>query len=109
MAGALMVAPVWRLPHVSGPGLAWIIVAVAIEEFAFRGVLFAMLRRAGGLPLAIAGSAATFTLAHVASTASPSILLVALAGICFGLLRAIRGSLWTSGVAHLVLDLVSLA
>jgi len=108
VAGAVMAEPVWRLPHASASGATWVLVAVAIEEVVFRGVLFATLRRAGGLPLAIAGSTLAFTAAHAASAAWPSIVLVALAGICLGLLRAIRGALWASGLAPLLMDLVSL-
>lgn len=107
-AGILVVAPVWRLPAISVSGASWLLLAVTVEEVAFRGVLYAVLRRIGGVPLAIGGSAVAFTVAHVASAGGPSLLLVALAGLYLGLLRAIRGDLWTSGLAHLVMNLVSL-
>ena len=107
-AGILVVAPIWRMPFLSLSGADWLLVAVAVEEVVFRGVLFAILRRAGGLPLAIGGSAVAFTFAHAASAGWLSLVLVALAGLFLGLLRAIRGDLWTSGFAHLVMDLVSL-
>ena len=108
IAGTLVVAPVWRLPLISFSDGTWLLIAVAVEEVAFRGVLFAILRRAGRLPLAIGGSAFAFTVAHAGSAGWPSLVLVALAGIFFGLLRAVRGDLWTSGFAHLIIDLVSL-
>ena len=106
-AGVLVIAPVSRLPHLSFASAGWLLVAVIVEEVAFRGVLFAVLRRAGGLPLAIGGSTAIFTLAHAVS-GWPALFLVVLAGIYLGLLRAIRGDLWASGIAHLLMDLVSL-
>jgi membrane protease YdiL (CAAX protease family) len=108
-AGILVVVPVWRLPIISVSGAGWLLVVVGVEEVAFRGVLFALLRQAGGLPLAIAGSAVAFTVAHAASAGGPSLLLAALSGLYFGLLRAIRGDLWTSGFAHFLMDLVSLS
>lgn len=109
IAGALVVAPVWRLPVASVSGASWLVIAVAVEEVAFRGVLFALLRRRGGFPLAIVGSAIVFTVAHAGSARLPSLALVALLGTYLGLLRAIRGDLWVSGFAHLIIDLVSLA
>jgi membrane protease YdiL (CAAX protease family) len=108
IAGILVIAPVWRLPAVSFSSAEWLVLAVAVEEVAFRGVLFAILRRMGGVPLAIGGSAAVFTAAHIGSVGWPSLVLVALAGLYLGLLRALRGDLWTSGIAHLVMDVVSL-
>jgi membrane protease YdiL (CAAX protease family) len=101
VAGIFVIAPVWRLPHVSFFNAGWLLVAVIVEEVAFRGVLFAL------LPLAIGGSAATFTLAHAAS-GWPALLLVAIAGVYLGILRGIRGDLWACGIAHLLMDLVSL-
>jgi membrane protease YdiL (CAAX protease family) len=108
IAGVLVVAPVWRLPAISVSSAGWLVLAVAVEEVAFRGVLFAILRRLGGLPLAIVGSAAVFTVAHAGSVGWPSLVLIALAGLYLGLLRAMRGDLWASGMAHLLMDLVSL-
>jgi membrane protease YdiL (CAAX protease family) len=107
-AGIVVVAPVWRLPVISVSGASWLLIAVAVEEIAFRGVLYAVLLRTGGVPLAIGGSALAFTVAHAAGAGWPSLVLVALAGLYLGLLRAIRGDLWTSGLAHLLMDLVSL-
>ena len=108
IAGLVIVFPVWRLPFLSIGRLSWLLAVVALEEVAFRGVLFALLRRAGGLPLAIGGSALAFTLAHVGSAGVPGLTLVALAGLFLGLLRAMRGDLWTPAIAHLLIDLVSL-
>ena len=108
IAGILIVAPVWRLHVIAVSSAGWLLLAVAIEEIAFRGVLFAVLRRAGGLPLAISGSAAVFTVAHAGSTTWPSLGLVALAGLYLGLLRSIRGDVWAPGFAHLLMNLVSL-
>ncbi|MDQ6884393.1 MAG: CPBP family glutamic-type intramembrane protease [Candidatus Dormibacteraeota bacterium] len=109
VAGTLLVAPVWRLPLLTAPGASWLFVAVVVEEVAFRGVLFAILRRVGGLPLATLGSTAAFTMAHVGSAPWPALALVGLAGLLLGLLRAMRGDLWAPGIAHFLLDLVSRA
>ncbi len=107
-AGILVVAPVWRLPIFSLSGAGWLLIAVAVEEVAFRGVLYAVLLRIGGVPLAVGGSALVFTVAHAASAGGPSLVLVALAGLYLGLLRAMRDDLWTSGLSHLLMDIVSL-
>jgi membrane protease YdiL (CAAX protease family) len=108
IAGVLVVVPVGHLPAISVSSAGWLVLAVAVEEVAFRGALFAILRRVGGVPLAIGGSAAVFTAAHIGGVGWPSLLLVALAGLYLGLLRALRGDIWTSGIAHLLMDLVSL-
>ncbi len=108
VAGVLLVAPVWHVPSLTAASASWLFVAVVVEEVAFRGVLFAILRRVGGLPLAILGSTAAFTMAHVGSAPWPALALVALAGLFLGLLRAMRGDLWASGIAHFLMDLVSL-
>lgn len=107
-AGILVVAPVWRTPAISTSRVVWLVVLVSVEEVAFRGVLFALLRRIGGIPLAIAGSSVVFTVAHTASAGWAFLVVVALAGLYLGLLRALSGDLWTSGVVHLLMDLVSL-
>ncbi|GAC1482424.1 MAG: hypothetical protein PVSMB9_08140 [Candidatus Dormibacteria bacterium] len=107
IGGVLLVVPVWRTPLVSVADMNWLLVPVVVEEVAFRGVLFAVLQRAGGLPLAVGGSAALFTLAHLGSAGLPGVALVALAGLFLGLLRALRNDLWAPGIAHLLMDLVS--
>ena len=108
IAGLVIVLPVWRLPLMSMARVSWLLAVVIVEEVVFRGVLFALLRRAGGLRLALGGSAVAFTLAHVGSAGVPGLALVALAGLFLGLLRAMRGDLWAPAIAHLLIDLVSL-
>jgi len=108
IAGILVIAPVWHWPSFSMASPSWVLVAVMVEEVAFRGVLFALLRRAGGLPLAIAGSTVVFTVAHAGSAGWQGLGLVGLAGLYLGVLRTIRGDLWASGIAHFLMDLVSL-
>jgi len=108
IAGILIVAPVWRLHVIAVSSAGWLLLAVAIEEIAFRGVLFAVLRRAGGAPLAVGGSTFIFTLAHAASYPGPALALVALAGLYLGLLRALTGDLWGSGIAHALMNVASL-
>jgi membrane protease YdiL (CAAX protease family) len=107
-AGFLVVAPVQHLPHLLMAGTGWLPVAVIVEEVVFRGLLFALLRRLGGQPLAIGGSAALFTAAHLGGYGWPALALVALAGLFLGLLRAISHDLWAPAFAHLLMDLVSL-
>ncbi len=108
VAGGLLVAPVWHVPPLTAASASWLLLAVVVEEVAFRGVLFAILRRLGGLPLAVVGSTAAFTLAHIGRAGWPSLALVALAGLFLGLLRAMRDDLWAPGIAHFLMDLVSL-
>lgn len=109
VAGAfLAVAPVWHLSAPSPAAGGWLLLAVAVEEIVFRGVLFAALQRIGGMTLAVGGSAAAFTAAHAASAPWPSLVLVALAGLFLALLRSLRGDLWTCGIPHLLMDLTSL-
>ncbi len=107
-AGILLVEPVWRQPSLTAASASWLLVAVVVEEVAFRGVLFAILRQVGGLPLAVLGSTVAFTAAHAGSAPLPTLALVALAGLFLGLLRAMLGNLWASGIAHVLMDLVSL-
>jgi membrane protease YdiL (CAAX protease family) len=72
---------------------AWLIVAVSAEEFVFRGVIFVALQHLGGPVVALAGSTAAFTLAHVAADPGPSILLVLVLGAYLGILRLITSNL----------------
>lgn len=107
-AGLLVIAPVWHWPLLSIGGGAWLAAVVTVEEIVFRGVLFAALQRAGGAPLAVGGSTFIFTLAHAASYPGPALALVALAGLYLGLLRALTGDLWASGIAHALMNVASL-
>lgn len=73
-----------------------------VEELAFRGLVFAALRKAGARPwLAIAISAALFALLHF----EPSrVALLLAAGVVFGILRQRTGALGAPIIAHALLN-----
>ena len=73
-----------------------------VEELAFRGLVFASLRKAGAPPwLAIVISAALFALLHF----EPSrIALLLAAGLVFGILRQRTGALGAPIIAHALLN-----
>jgi membrane protease YdiL (CAAX protease family) len=88
------------------PGLALAAVAVSIgEEVAFRGALYAALDEIGGAPLAIAGSTALWTLAHVLSHPPQFLWAVAAAGLLLALWRWACRDLVGPIVAHVIADL----
>ena len=73
-----------------------------VEELAFRGLVFASLRKAGARPwLAIVVSAALFALLHVEPSRVPLLLA---AGIVFGILRHRTGALGAPIIAHALLN-----
>jgi membrane protease YdiL (CAAX protease family) len=108
---ALLLQPLTghQLGRVAPAAMMWIAPAAAAEEFVFRGVLFAALERAGGVWLALVGSTAAFTLAHLAADPSASLILVLVLGAYLGLLRLLSSSLWAPGVAHILINAASLA
>jgi membrane protease YdiL (CAAX protease family) len=87
-------------------GLALAAVAVSIgEEIAFRGALYAALEEVGGAPLAIVGSAALWTVAHLLSHPAEFLGAVAAAGLLFGLWRWACKDLVGPIVGHVLADL----
>jgi membrane protease YdiL (CAAX protease family) len=87
-------------------GLALAAVAVSIgEELAFRGALYAALDELGGAPLAIAGTTALWTLAHVLSHPPDFLGAVAAAGLLLALWRWACRDLVAPIIGHVIADL----
>lgn len=96
----------------------------AFEEVAFRGVTHAMLRRAAGQPLALAGSSLAFGLWHVGPTlaalrhnqvagrpAGPvagAVAATTVAGVALGVLRDLSGHVLPCWLAHWTSNTVGL-
>jgi membrane protease YdiL (CAAX protease family) len=92
--------------------LAMIWLTALPEEALFRGVVQARLRdlagdSAAGRALAVAGAAAVFGLAH-AGGGWTYVLLAAIAGLGYGAIYAMTGSVWASAAGHTALNLVHL-
>jgi membrane protease YdiL (CAAX protease family) len=75
-----------------------VVLAPLFEEFIFRGLLFRSLRRATGLPLAVAGSAAVFAVIHPPVSFLPVFVLGVVAALAFERTRL----LWAPIAAHAV-------
>ncbi len=73
------------------------------EELLFRGYAFTVLAERFGAAVAVAVTSVGFSLLHLTnpSVSAQSLLLVALAGVWLGLVRAVTGSLWAAYAAHL--------
>jgi len=108
LAGAMLILPVLHRPAVAPLTAGWLVAAVSVEEIVFRGVVFAALFRAGGLVLAIGGSTVAFALAHAGAYSWPALGIVALVGLYLGILRALTRGCWAPGIAHLLMDVMSL-
>lgn len=86
--------------------LAMPAICVAVgEEVAFRGALFALLRRAFGPAAAILGSTGAFVLAHVLSHPASFLLPVAALGVLLGIWRWLFQDLVAPVTAHVLADL----
>ena len=86
---------------------AWILLAVAVEEVFFRGLLFAVIQRWWGSVPAVVGSSAAFALAHGAAYPGRTLLAVAIAGLYLGVLRVLAWNLWAPAGSHAALDLLT--
>ena len=87
-------------------GLALAAVAISIgEEVAFRGALYAALDELGGAPLAVGGSTALWTLAHVLSHPPEFLGAVFAAGLLLALWRWACRDLVGPIVGHVIADL----
>ena len=75
------------------------------EEIAFRGALYAALEDLGGAPVAIAGSTALWTAAHVLSHPPQFLVVVAAAGLLLALWRWACKDLVGPIVGHVIADL----
>lgn len=87
-------------------GLAAAAIAISIgEEVAFRGALYTALDELGGAPLAIVGSTALWTLAHVLSHPPEFLGAVFAAGLLLALWRWACKDLVGPIVGHVIADL----
>jgi membrane protease YdiL (CAAX protease family) len=75
-----------------------------VEELLFRGVLFALARRAWGGGSATAVSSTAFALAHAALYPWPVLLLGLVAGLLLGLWRLASDDLAGPILAHALAD-----
>lgn len=88
------------------PELAVAAVAVSVgEEVAFRGALFAALEECGGPVLALLGSTAVWTAAHVLSHPLAFLPAVAAAGLLLGTWRWACRDLVGPILGHVIADL----
>ncbi len=108
VAGVMLILPVLHRPSVAPVTAGWLVAAVSVEEIIFRGVIFAAFLRAGGLGLAIGGSTLAFALAHAGAYGWPALAVVALVGLYLGIIRALTHGCWAPGIAHLLMDVMSL-
>jgi membrane protease YdiL (CAAX protease family) len=80
-----------------------IAVAPVVEELVFRGLLFAVLERAMGLPVAVVTTAVLFAGLHIPEywNAWNHVLLILAVGLVFSLARGMTGSLTPSIILHI--------
>lgn len=97
------------------PMISWvlgaiaILVAPALEEVIFRGVVLDVIARRWSWWPAAVGQAAVFSAIHIETLLAPSMFLaLGLLGFVFAVLRRLTGSLIAPIVAHLVFNAVSL-
>jgi membrane protease YdiL (CAAX protease family) len=78
-------------------------VAPVVEELVFRGLLFAVLERAVGLPFAVVTTAVLFAGLHIPEywNAWNHVLLILAVGMVFSLARGVTGSLTASILLHI--------
>lgn len=79
-----------------------VLLAPFMEELIFRGLLFAFFERLLGVPMAVVGTAALFAALHVSQYwgAWNHVVLIALVGFCFSLVRGVTGSVTPGYVLH---------
>ncbi len=81
------------------------ITAGIVEEFLYRGFAFWYLAHFMPMWAVVLVSSVAFGLGHTYQGAS-GVLRVALAGIAFGILYVLTGSIWLPMLAHVVLDIL---
>ena len=88
-----------------------ILIAPVIEELFFRGFLYPVLARRGGVPAAVLATSVAFTLIHVSQLAGTWLPLVILffVGLAFTLARAWTGSVAVPYLMHLGYNLTLFA
>jgi membrane protease YdiL (CAAX protease family) len=97
------------------PLIAWvmgglaILVAPAVEEIVFRGVMLDVMARRWSWGIAAIAQAAVFSAIHIETLVSPAMFLaLGLLGYLFAWLRRVTGSLIAPIVAHLVFNATSI-
>ncbi len=107
--GGILLLPAavrWGGGPVLAPGFALAAVAVSVgEEVAFRGALYAALEQAYGPAVAVLGSTAAWTLAHVLSHPLPFLPAVAAAGLLLAAWRWAVRDLVGPIIGHTLADL----
>jgi membrane protease YdiL (CAAX protease family) len=79
--------------------------AAIVEEILYRGYLIEKLRQVtGSMGIAVLGSAAIFTYAHLAGWGAVQLIPVAAAGLIFALLYAWRRDLGSNMIGHFIAD-----
>lgn len=97
----------WQGAPLLPPPMALSAIFIAAgEELAFRGALYAALEAAGGPLLAVLGSAAAFTAAHLLSHPPLFLLAVLAAGLLLGAWRWAARDLVGPLVGHALADVV---
>jgi len=81
-------------------GMLWI--AAALEEIAFRGILFRLIEERIGTAAAIVGSSVIFAVAHLANNGAGwiSTIVATLAGIMWAELFVLTRNLWVTTAHH---------
>jgi uncharacterized protein len=86
--------------------IALCVTAGLCEEFLYRGFVFAAIARAAGIPLALIGSSAMFSLAHIYQ-GRRGLITTFILGVLFAVSRIWTGNLIPAIAAHAVVDLVA--
>ena len=89
--------------------LLWLLAPAALwEELLFRGYLWTVAERAGGMRVALWSTSIAFGLAHVTNPGASvrSVAIVVLAGLCLGTVRAETASVPAAWAAHLAWNAV---
>jgi membrane protease YdiL (CAAX protease family) len=86
----------------AGRMAVFLLPAALWEELAFRGYPFAVLRRAIGVPAALAATSLLFGLAHAQNRPGSALplALVTLAGVFLGGIVVRGGGVWAAWMAH---------
>ena len=97
------------MPETAIESLVFVALAVTAgvcEEFLYRGFVFAAITRAAGVPIALLGSSALFSLAHIYQ-GRRGLITTFILGVLFAASRIWTGNLIPAVVAHAVVDLVA--
>jgi membrane protease YdiL (CAAX protease family) len=111
IAGSILPAPEHELPmeallkstaNLVVLGLFAVVFAPPFEELVFRGFLFPVFEAAHGAPVAVAATAALFSLLHGSQYGWhwPHLLLLLGVGVIFGVIRAMTKSVLACAIMH---------